>query len=229
MSSEFDRMIVEKMTPGRMNPIEKYIAAGVLALGIGGCVVHNPDDVVPVKRESNGPILAAEEDPRQNRLFSQYESYNFAESVFDFDNDDDLDILVAGFSDFGDKSFATIYTFTNEGNGEFVRNSLVLDHIVRGTSNIRKLYPIDLDNDGYLDAIAKYDNGKEVVLYTLHNDGQGNFSLGALVSLDELASRRESDAAVIEFDTDGSGELNGEEIEAFLNAEREKQVSGDKK
>ncbi|RNC83310.1 MAG: T9SS C-terminal target domain-containing protein [Balneola sp.] len=94
----------------------------------------------------------------------------------DYDNDGDLDIILAGDNNSVATGTRQIHSYTNNGDGTFsAKTNLAL---------IPAWYPAmdfgDYDNDGDLDLFVTGQTGSGVLQATLYdNDGDGNFSVGS--------------------------------------------------
>ncbi len=94
----------------------------------------------------------------------------------DYDNDGDLDIILAGDNNSVATGTRQIHSYTNNGDGTFSAKT--------NSALIPAWYPAmdfgDYDNDGDLDLFVTGQTGSGVLQATLYdNDGDGNFSVGS--------------------------------------------------
>lgn len=89
----------------------------------------------------------------------------FNVELADFDNDDDIDLMVSSTSIHPN----TFYWYTNDGNGNFTSPQIIVDNVDAGV----KVSLSDFDNNGSIDLFT-INNDSELVWFS--NDGNGNFS-----------------------------------------------------
>lgn len=113
----------------------------------------------------------------------------------DLDNDGDLDVLFASTWIAGDR--ISIAWYKNNGNGDFVAQTLIDNIDLSGASSI---YSADLDKDGDLDVVSTSFRDNAVVWYE-NIDGQGAFGPQKIISEDALGAM-----SVYAADIDGDGD-----------------------
>lgn len=114
-------------------------------------------------------------------------------ALADVDGDGDLDVLTANGRHWAQQD----YVFINAGSGRLLEARRVGDGLTTGYA----LLPIDLDNDGDLDAVAVRDM---VPSHLFENDGHGNFAdLGPI----EGSGGNARGAVVADVDGDGHDDL----------------------
>jgi len=91
--------------------------------------------------------------------------------IFDFDKDNDKDIISVGYINHSNRG---VYLIENYNSGNFLLPRKILDQAVD------YLYFEDINNDGYQDIVAKIDNS----LLWYSNDGTFNFSVSETIEDD---------------------------------------------
>lgn len=132
-------------------------------------------------------------------VFSQSDQltyfYDSALAVADIDNDNDLDIMISGWT--GSDRFTQLYT--NNGSGIF---SLVagtpFTALNAGTINFS-----DVDNDNDMDVLIAGDTGPAQATELYLNDGAGNFMLAT----DSFIDIRNNDVEFADIDNDGDEDV----------------------
>ncbi len=149
---------------------------------------------------NNGCILF--DNLRQGKLRALYaetgipqnERYT-AMTIGDYDNDGDIDILLA--------SQIGIHFYRNRGDGTFVVDKRSTQILERRPVNVTQLKSLDYDNDGFLDLWSITLNG----LFLYRNDGTGRFT-DESSTLDESLRRKEGiSGAIADYDNDGDLDL----------------------
>ncbi len=138
----------------------------------------------------------------------QNEKY-FDSTIGDYDNDGDIDILLA--------THKGIHFYRNRGDSSFVvdkRSSKVLEN---GISDVVKLIGLDYDNDGFLDLWTITANG----LFLFRNDGTALFTDTSSIIETDTRTQQGITGAIADYDNDGDLDLffNNEmgEIRAIQN------------
>ena len=152
--------------------------------------------------------------PSKQNPFEKDAAAEDTDAVFcDIDNDNDLDLLVAGGSyEMPPNSFALLdRVYLNDGRGNFVSsNESIPPDLTTPSSCIR---PTDIDNDGDLDLFvgtrfipATY--GAPASSYLLINDGLGRLTdVTSEQAPDLIEVGMVTDAAWFDYDTDGDEDL----------------------
>ncbi|MCX4246096.1 FG-GAP repeat domain-containing protein [Paraliomyxa miuraensis] len=133
--------------------------------------------------------------------------------VTDIDGDDDLDLLLANYSDFfgGSNDPEPLVVYTNDGSANFTNTSAAA---VGGyTGNLRMIAVGDVDGDGAVDVFAPQGNGGPYVLFM--NDGSGVFTDEADMRLP--AGDYPAGAAARMGDVDGDGDLDIFSADAYAS------------
>jgi hypothetical protein len=158
------------------------------------------DDVIMVGTNSSGVPITKFYKNNGSGIFTEVTSTNLAAiqsgaiEFFDCDNDNDLDIILAGKNASGNR-FTGLYL--NDGSGVFslVANT-TFNHFDSGDIAVG-----DVDNDGDLDVLLCGNiasNDIETELYL--NDGMGNFSILSNTIFSDVAL---GEASFNDFDNDG--------------------------
>ena len=103
---------------------------------------------------------------------------NSVNSLFDVDNDGDLDPIISNMSAIS-SSDPPLSVYLNEGGGFFTRQQFITDYEDEYMINLHSPMA-DIDNDGDIDLIGTSTKNEDLAIF--FNDGLGNFSFDAFLS-----------------------------------------------
>jgi FG-GAP-like repeat len=188
------------------NRAEKIAAAdvnggGVLDAVVGGNVGGGFDATLAVMINTGNGNFAAPVpyDPAPDARFD-----STAVALADLDNDGDIDLIGGGLYSSGSIDNGAVTIRRNNGNGTFGLAEIIMFTNPNYVSNPKELTTGSINSDGFPDIVAAVPSGRAIEGFVVvTSNGSGGFNAPVYYE----ASQQTFDAAIVDLDNDGDGDV----------------------